>query len=83
MLEYAGGKWNPEVFIKSHDSSKTLLTFESAWAPMNPLLKRLHILTGWTIHNHFGQLDIASEFEGDFYAEAGQCREELRAIEGE
>jgi hypothetical protein len=76
MVEHTGSKWNPNISTITDDGSETFLAFESAWAPMNPLLKRLHALTGWTIHNRFEEEQ--PEFEGEFHAEAGECREELR-----
>lgn len=76
MVEHTGSKWNPAIFDAKEEKGSTFLAFDSAWAPMNPLLKRLHTLTGWTIHNYFEEEQ--PEFEGDFHAEAGQCREEVR-----
>lgn len=76
MVENTGSKWNPTIFIATDDGTGTFLAFDSAWAAMNPLLKRLHALTGWTIHNHFEEEQ--PEFEGYFHAEDGQCREEVR-----
>ncbi len=76
MVEHTGSKWNPEISIITDDITETFLAFKSAWTPMNPLLRRLHALTGWTIHNHFEEEQ--PEFEGDFHAESGKCREEVR-----
>ncbi len=76
MVEHTGAKWNPNISTITDDVSETFLAFDSAWAPMNPLLKRLHALTGWTIHNRFEEEQ--PEFEGDFHAEEGQCWEDVR-----
>ena len=76
MVEHTGAKWNPSIDDIEAEEEHTVLRFKSAWVPSNPLLKRLHALTGWRIHNRFEEEQ--PEFEGDFHAEAGKCHEEVR-----
>lgn len=76
MVENTGSKWNPEIFDIKEEKEGTFLAFDSAWSPLNPLLERLHKLTGWTIHNAFEE--ECPQFEGDFHAEEGNAWEDVR-----
>lgn len=80
MVETTGTKWNPIIRSIETVGGVTHVSFRTAWAPMNPLLERLHHLTGWTIHNRFEEEQ--PEFEGDFHAENGVCREDIRTGRG-
>jgi hypothetical protein len=78
MVEHTGSKWNPSIDDIEDRVDATVLTYRSAWAPNNPLLKRLHALTGWTMHNRFEEEQ--PEFEGEWYAEAGQVTAEYHSF---
>jgi hypothetical protein len=67
MLVNTGAKWNPEISVISEKNGTTFLGFDSAWCPTNELLKHLHELTGWTIHNDFEEEQ--PEFEGSLHCE--------------
>lgn len=67
MVENTGSKWNPTIDAVSEENGLTILGFDSAWSPMNELLSRLHVLTGWTVHNEFEEEQ--PEYEGSFHCE--------------
>ncbi|UWR28315.1 hypothetical protein K3757_18645 (plasmid) [Sulfitobacter sp. S223] len=67
MVENTGSKWNPNLEGITEENGVTFLGFDSAWSPMNELLARLHILTGWTIHNEYEEEQ--PEYEGSFHCE--------------
>lgn len=70
MADNTGSKWNPSIPTVFHGNDVTMLRFDSAWFPTNELLARLHLLTGWTIHNAF--IEEQPQFEGSFHCENGQ-----------
>lgn len=57
MLEYVGTKWNPHIHSIAELEGHTHLGFESAWTAPNPLLARMHQLTGWKIVNRHDDPD--------------------------
>lgn len=52
FVNNTGSKWPPEVIICEHDDA-TYLSYDTARAPNNLTLMRLHELTGWTIVNEY------------------------------
>ena len=52
-VENTGSKWSPEVYLDRGNEDETRIVYLTAWSPNNPLLKRLHELTGWSIVNDY------------------------------
>ena len=54
----------------------TLLSYDTARAPNNGTLQRLHELTGWTIVNEYEEPGMC--FEGTFTCRDGVCTDDER-----
>ncbi len=79
-VENTGSKWPPEVDTPcSNGDLGTQLYYDTARAPNNLTLKRLHELTGWTIVNEYEEGGIG--FEGTFDCARGTCRDEEREFQ--
>lgn len=64
------------MYITSTDDEVTYLDYDSARAPNNGTLERLHELTGWHIENEYEEPGCA--FEGTFFCLDGGCSNEER-----
>lgn len=52
----------------------TIFGYDTAWAPNNGTLQRLHELTGWTLRNEYEEGGL--QIHGRFTCENGDCRNE-------
>lgn len=55
-----GSKWFPDLEIEDQ-GDETILTYETAWAPNNGTLERLHNLTSWRITNEYEEPNMQFE----------------------
>ena len=74
MADNVGTKWNPHIHSIAELEGHTHLGFESAWAAPNPLLARMHELTGWKMVNRHDDPDAEHDLLTTF--EGGNCIEE-------
>ena len=73
-VENTGSKWAPEVLVNSApDPSITYLAYDSARAPNNGTLQKLHELTGWEITNDYEEPGM--QFAGSFVCRDGACED--------
>ena len=64
MYDQTGTKWNPTIYLAEEKWSRTYIEYNTAWAPNNLLLKRLHEMTLWRVMNEYEEEQ--PEFEGVF-----------------
>lgn len=75
FTDNTGSKWAPEVhFCESGSDLVTILGYDTAWAPNNGTLQRLHELTGWTLRNEYEEGGL--QIHGRFTCESGDCSNE-------
>ena len=76
-VENTGSKWFPEVELCSDETCiMSWLHYDTARAPNNETLRRLHELTGWTITNEYEEPGVG--FEGTFNCRDGDCHNDER-----
>ena len=65
-VENTGSKWYPDVYLHKNgpDEQITYLSYDTARAPNNLTLQRLHEITGWMIVNEYEEAGMC--FEGIF-----------------
>ena len=62
FVNNTGSKWAPEVYVSDGElPDATYLSYDTAWAPNNGTLQRLHELTGWTIVNEYEEPGMGFE----------------------
>lgn len=72
-----GSKWFPDVYVDSReDQDMTRLSYDTARAPNNGTLQRLHELTSWSIENEYDE--PGCQLEGTFTCQCGTCHDEER-----
>ena len=76
-VDNTGSKRFPDVTIdRCGPKAPTLLNYDTARAPNNDLLGRLHEMTGWPIDNVYEE--PGAGFEGTFSCNKGICTDEPR-----
>ena len=62
FVNNTGSKWAPDVYISVGEASDvTYLSYDTARAPNNKMLVRLHEVTGWTIVNEYEEPGLGFE----------------------